>query len=566
MKSNQVVLSILAVAVLSGCGNKNPFAGRERHEAPRGKGDVGVLVEQTSEKEVAAVLNKYPEAQVRILNREHGLYEIFGVKKERVAEEVSGKVNDNFFFELLEPSTPSMLSVPAPVGLELQGLNPCKAGPSAPTSTLSVTEPTTALMGATIELGQKIKLNTLSSRAAAGFATGLKTALLISTPDASVLGDQISNSSELEYTPDTMGVYQIILVVQDSRDICSMDGVRFVVTGNRPYNGPKAKELSFNLAQMKHLNMVQARESWEVSQGEGITIAVIDSGVNYNHPSLAPNILINEQEIAGNGIDDDHNGFIDDVVGYDFVNNDAFPYDDEGHGSHVAGLAAGKQFGLAKKAKILALKGLSGIGGDVGTISAALRYAVDRGAKVVNLSLGGPSPLPHPAIVSAMAYAESKGVLVVASAGNGDPQTGLGFSIDEVPFFPASLPNDNLLTVASFDAGNILSPYSNFGKTGVDVVAPGGLAPSDPMFSCANENPRGALFVGMSGTSMAAPVVSGIAAQVMSLRPHLKLNEVKAVLMSAGPQKPELASVTASGRHINALQALEGAKERDVLF
>jgi subtilisin family serine protease len=221
---------------------------------------------------------------------------------------------------------------------------------------------------------------------------------------------------------------------------------------------------------------------------------------------------------------------------------------------------------LAKKAKILAIKALSGIGGDVGTVAAAVRYAVDRGAKVINLSLGGPSPLPHPAIVSAMAYAASKNVLVIASAGNGDPQTGLGYSIDEIPFFPAALPDANLVSVASFDSKSVLSPYSNFGKTNVDVVAPGGNMPYDPMFSCAQENPRNALFVGMTGTSMAAPVVSGIAAQVISLRPRLTASEVKAILMSAGPQKPELAAVTGSGRHINALDALALTRERDVLF
>lgn len=566
MRSNHWGIGVLVAIALSACGNKNLFKERERTQAPRGKNDVGILVQKSSEAEINTLLEKYPNAQVRVLSKAHGLYEIFGVDKSQVKAEVTGPVNDNKFFELLEPIVPSMLSVPAPTGLELPGLNTCKAGPSAPTAVLSVLEPTAALHGATIEVGQAIKVNSLSSRPAAGLATGLKTALLINRPAISVVGNQLTHDTEFSFTPDALGVYEVILVVQDSRDVCAMDGARFVVTSNKPYAGPNARALNFDLNQMKHLAAVQAQESWSESQGEGVVIAVIDSGVNYNHPSLAPNMETNNREIPGNGIDDDGNGLKDDFVGYDFVNADEFPYDDEGHGSHVAGLAAGAQAGLARKAKILAIKGLSGIGGDVGTISAAVIYAVDRQAKVINLSLGAPAPLAHPAIIDAMAYAASKNVLVIASAGNGDPATGLGFSIDEIPFFPASLPDANLLTVASFDAQNVLSAYSNFGKIAVDVVAPGGNMPQDPMFSCTNENPRNALFVGMSGTSMAAPVVSGIAAQIMSLRPRLAIDEVKAILMKAGQEKPELAAVTGSGRHINALDALVLAKERDVLF
>lgn len=566
MRRNQLVAGVLIALTLSACGNKNLFSGHERTQAPRGKGDVGILVEKSSEKEIANLLEKYPTAQVRVLSKAHGLYEIFGVNKAQVKAEVAGPVTDNKFFELLEPGVPSMLSIPAPTGLELPGLNTCKAGPTPPTAVLKVLEPVAALHGATIEAGKEIKLNSLSSAPAAGLATGLKTALLINRPAISAVGNQLTHDTEVTFTPDALGVYEVILVVQDSRDVCAMDGARFVVTSNKPYAGPNARALNFDVNQMKHLAAVQAQESWLESQGEGVIIAVVDSGVNYNHPSLAPNMAVNEKEIPGNGIDDDGNGLKDDYIGYDFVNADEFPYDDEGHGSHVAGLAAGAQAGLAKKAKILAIKGLSGIGGDVGTISAAVIYAVDRQAKIINLSLGAPAPMAHPAIVRAIAYAASKNVLVVASAGNGDPATGLGFSIDEVPFFPASLPDENLLTVASFDAVNVLSPYSNFGKVGVDVVAPGGNMPQDPMFSCTNENPRNALFVGMSGTSMAAPVVSGIAAQLISMRPRLALKDVKDILMSSGTVKPELASVTGSGRHINALDALALAKERDVLF
>lgn len=560
------IITTLALLIGSGCGGKNSFHGRERTNAPIGKGDVGILVEDASEDEIAKILDQNPGAQVRVLNQTHGLYEIFGVELAEVASSTKGRAEKNEFFELIAPKTGGLLSVPAPTGLEIRGLEPCKGGLPAPVAVLNVTEPSRSLNGATIQLGSQVKLNSLASHAAAATPSVLKTAFVVEAPAASPQGSKILLQNELEFTPDAMGVYSVAIVVQDPAGACAMDGAVFIVTANRPYDPASAKDLNVNTTKMRHLAAVQAEESWELSQGEGVTIAVIDSGVNYNHPALASQMAVNAGEIPGNGIDDDHDGFVDDVVGFDFVNNDGFPYDDMGHGSHVAGLAAAKPFGLAKRAKILAVKALTGIGGDVGTIAAALRYSVDRGAKIVNMSLGAPAPLPHPAIVAAMAYAESKGVLVVASAGNGDPQTGLGFSIDEIPFFPAGLPNANILSVASFDSGNVMSIYSNFGKKNVDVVAPGGDMPADPMYSCAYENPKQGLFEAMSGTSMAAPVVSGIAAQVLSAQPRLTVAELKDLLMKAGDSNPELAEVSGSGRHINAFKAVEAAYARNVLF
>lgn len=565
MKALSLVLIAIALSTI-GCGNKNPFTGRERVNAPTGKNDVGVLVEKSSESEIADILEAYPDSRVRVLNKEHGLYEIFGVAAADVAARVSGRVEKNQYFELIQPQTTGLLSVPAPDGMEVRGLPTCKGGLPAPNAVMTVVQPTLALNGSTLAIGSKVKVNTLASTANAAAPSALKSAVIIVAPNSSREGSRIVLQSEVEFTPDALGVYQVVILVQDSAASCALDGARFIVTANRPYNGPNAPAVNINLSQMRHLAAVQSPEAWNVSQGDDVTIAVIDTGVNYNHPSLAPNIALNKNEIPGNGIDDDNNGFKDDVLGYDFVNNDEFPYDDDGHGSHVSGLAAGKQFGAAKGAKILAIKALTGIGGDVGTISAAIRYAVDRGARVVNMSLGAPAPLPHPALVSAMAYAESKDVLVVVSSGNGDPQTGLGFSIDEIPFFPAALPNANILSVGSFDQTSILSSYSNFGKQNVDVIAPGGFMPADPMFSCTHENPRNTSFVGMSGTSMAAPVVSGIAAQVISILPRISTADLKTLLMKAGDPVAELAEVAGSGRHINALKAVELASARNVLF
>ncbi|MGZ3723469.1 MAG: S8 family serine peptidase [Bdellovibrionales bacterium] len=200
----------------------------------------------------------------------------------------------------------------------------------------------------------------------------------------------------------------------------------------------------------------------------------------------------------------------------------------------------------------------------MGTISAAIRYAVDRKANIINLSLGAGGARPHPALISAANYAEQKGALLVVAAGNGD-QTGLGFDIEKIPVWPARLLNENIVTVAAFDSNNVLSPYSNFGAVSVDVVAPGGFT-GDPMVSCAYENTQGALLIGLMGTSMAAPVVSGIAADLWSKNPGLNHKEIRELLIASGTSIPQLQPVTVSGKHIDALSALQLAVTKNVLF
>src|SRR5690606_16981905 len=132
---------------------------------------------------------------------------------------------------------------------------------------------------------------------------------------------------------------------------------------------------------------------------------------------------------------------IDDVVGYDFANSDSFPFDDQGHGSHVAGLTASSVTGLAKKARILSVKALGPSGGDIASIVGGSFYAVDNGAKVLNMSFGNYGA-PHPKLVEAMDYAEEKGVIVVAASGNGHPMFGIGMNTDVMPNFPSSFPHE----------------------------------------------------------------------------------------------------------------------------
>ncbi len=284
-------------------------------------------------------------------------------------------------------------------------------------------------------------------------------------------------------------------------------------------------------------------------------IAVIDTGVHFNHPFLRDQMALNEKEIPGNNLDDDGNGYVDDVMGWDFQHGDPSPFDDVGHGSHVAGLAAGSRFGLAQKSKILSVKALGAFGGDVGSVAAAIRYAVDRGAQIVNLSLGTHSN-PKQELLAAVDYAERKGVLLVTAAGNGDPMTRIGIDTDEYPLYPAGLPNRNILNVASQGAGDGLALYSNYGKKSVDVAATGGDS-SAPLYSTFLDNPAGLAFQPMWGTSMAAPVAAGIAAQVWSANSKASALQVKMHMLRSGKRHPGLSGAILSGRGLDALTALQ---------
>jgi thermitase len=248
---------------------------------------------------------------------------------------------------------------------------------------------------------------------------------------------------------------------------------------------------------------IQAPQAWDITTGSSaVVIAVIDTGVDLGHPDLAAKIWANPGESGGgresNGIDDDGDGFVDDWRGWDFVNNDNTPQDDNGHGTHVAGIAAAASnngvgiAGVAWGARVLPLKVLNGGGGgSVSGVAAAMMWAADHGANVINLSLGGPTR--SSAMEEAVNYAYFKGVTVVAAAGNNNA---LGV------LYPAAY--DNAIAIASTDAGNNRSTFSNYGPE-VDLAAPG-----TSIYSTYWSN--GSAYATLSGTSMATPHVAGVAA------------------------------------------------------
>jgi subtilisin family serine protease len=215
-----------------------------------------------------------------------------------------------------------------------------------------------------------------------------------------------------------------------------------------------------------------AASAWTQITGGNVTVAVVDTGVDLTHRDLAPNLWTNPGEIPGNGIDDEGDGIVDDVHGADFVNGDGDPSDDNGHGTHVAGIVAARGgngvgvAGVAWRARIMAVKVLGAdASGDMATVATGVRYAVAHGARVINLSLTGPSPGAD--LAAAVDAAAAANVLVVAAAGNAH------IDDDIVASYPADLDAANLVAVTSSDQRGVLAPSASFGRSTVDLAAPG---------------------------------------------------------------------------------------------
>jgi subtilisin family serine protease len=295
-------------------------------------------------------------------------------------------------------------------------------------------------------------------------------------------------------------------------------------------------------------------------KGEGVTIAVVDSGVFYNHEHLLPNMHTNSGEIPDNGIDDDGNGYIDDVYGYDFYNNDGDPVDDNGHGTHVAGLAAGTLGGVAPKAKIMALKVLNENGsGDVGTVAKGVFYALKNGAKVVNLSLGANIPGGLTAdvrqLVDSVCEGKRYNAMVVTAAGNE------GENNDKVTMLPSNIASENVISVAAVNSYDTLTVYSNYGKKSVAIAAPGGDGWSGLLSTylpnCSQYCNELSNYASMSGTSMSAPVVSGLVALLKGKYPSYSIKQIKNLIYNNGTKIDELSDKVKTSKVINVAGAIQ---------
>lgn len=292
---------------------------------------------------------------------------------------------------------------------------------------------------------------------------------------------------------------------------------------------------------------INAEKAWKISKGDrAIKIAVIDTGVDYNHEDLKANIMVNEAELNGvPGVDDDGNGYIDDTYGYDFANMDNDPMDGHGHGTHCAGVigAVHNKIGIAgvmAKVQILPIQFLKASGG--GTLEGALKsidYAIKRGVDIMSNSWGGRGQ--SQALEEAIAVAENAGILFVAAAGNENSDN------DKVAVLPASIRLDNIVSVGAMDGKGKKASFSNYGKQTVHVFAPG-----VGIYSTVAKNK----YKKMSGTSMACPHVSGVAGLILANEPNLTYKELKARLMQNTHSGDNLSRYSISG-YVDAYSAMK---------
>ena len=281
-----------------------------------------------------------------------------------------------------------------------------------------------------------------------------------------------------------------------------------------------------------------APEAWTQSRGDGVIVAVLDSGVQVDHPDLAGSLWTNPGEVAGNGVDDDRNGFVDDVHGANIISPRASANDDEGHGTHVAGIVAARAgnatggVGIAPGARIMAVKVLdANRAGNSSLLARGIRYAIDHGARILNISLNGDGTSPD--LDEALRYANDNGASVVTSAGNNSR------NLDLSPSYPASSPLPAVLSVTAIEPSGSLLSVANRGLNSVDIAAPGA-----SILSTA----RGSRYEHRAGTSMAAPFVAGSLALLAAARPDLAQSALRDALLQSAPRSGSLAGMLGSGR------------------
>lgn len=309
---------------------------------------------------------------------------------------------------------------------------------------------------------------------------------------------------------------------------------------------------------------IDAPEAWDTTtDASAVTVAVIDSGLRVTHEDIVDNLWANRGEIAGNGRDDDGNGYIDDVNGINAILNRSSvaagnPADDNGHGSHVAGIigAVGNNgvgvAGVAWKVRIMALKFLGSDGrGSISDAAECIDYAIAQGAQVINASYGALSTgeSPSQTEVSAIQRARDAGIIFVAASGND------GLNLDVARTFPATYPVDNIVTVGNSTRLEDASPTSNVGSGAVDLFAPG-----TEILSLASTSDSA--YIQRSGTSMAAPHVAGAAALLRARFPGETYRQTINRLLRSVDPVPKYVGKVATGGRLNLQRALASTETR----
>lgn len=341
------------------------------------------------------------------------------------------------------------------------------------------------------------------------------------------------------------------------------------------------------------MNDIGGLDIWKSFRGnQDMVVAVIDTGVDYTHEDLLPNMWRNPGEAgvdangkdkSTNGIDDDNNGYVDDIVGWDFVSNDNKPYDlavdpmqllagggNPGHGTHCAGNVGARGSnnigisGVAPDVKIMALRFISEKGaGTTAEAVKAIRYAVDNGAKVLSNSWGSEGEDPedrdgNKILKETIQYCQDKGVLFIAAAGNGHKGVGYNNDTDAKPALPASYDHDIIMSVAALDSQDKLGSFSNWGAKTVDIGAPGVKVFSTTVGSNYTDTVLDMFgyTVYWDGTSMATPHVAGAAALYWSAHPNQTWQDVKNALLTSAKPIPSLNGKVSSNGKLNLISLM----------
>ncbi len=301
---------------------------------------------------------------------------------------------------------------------------------------------------------------------------------------------------------------------------------------------------------------IDAVEAWDTTTGShDVIIGVIDTGLNYNHEDLAANVWVNPNEIDGNGIDDDGNGYVDDIHGINAITGTGDPMDDQGHGSHCSGTIGGVGnngvgvTGVNWNVSIIGMKFLDSSGsGSTSDAIECINYALGLKAAGVNIrvlsnSWGGGGY--DQVMADAISDLADEGILFAAAAGND------GTDNDSSPHYPSNYENANVISVASTTSSDDMSYFSNYGAAGVDLGAPGSSILSTTL---------GNSYSSYSGTSMAAPHVAGAAALLLSINDQLTVSEMKTILMDTGDSISALSGNTVSGKRLNLKNAVDAVQ------
>jgi len=294
---------------------------------------------------------------------------------------------------------------------------------------------------------------------------------------------------------------------------------------------------------------INALKAWEIEKGSrDIIVAVIDGGVDYKHPDLKENMWVNDAELNGKeGVDDDENGYIDDIYGYDFSDDDSDPMDTRGHGTHCAGIIGAVQnnriggCGVMGDVRLMALRFINSYGeGQIDDAVIAIEYAIEAGAKIISNSWGSYEYLKI--LKDAITLAKDHNILFIAAAGNDAWDND-----SNEPAYPASYKIDNVISVGAFAGSGAAVNFSNYGKKSVHVFAPG-----KDIFST---YPGGG-YKKLSGTSMATPFVAGIAGLLLSHYPDMDYSEVRDRIIKTSVYSSYLAAYSVSRGRVDAYRAL----------